>query len=104
MGRCLPAIFVFTEPQVQFYNSHLKGSVLLGVKSPFSVVSYRAGFFRYQKNKNKKLFYLCPYISLEFNFSKILNINGMRPFRPRIFLSARSFFFTRKRRNVFKRL
>ncbi len=37
-------------------------------------------------------------ISLELNFSKILNINGMRPFPPRIFLSARSYFFTRKQR------
>ncbi len=45
-----------------------------------------------------KLSYLCPYISLEFNFSKILNINCTRPFRPRIFISARSYFFTRKRR------
>jgi hypothetical protein len=37
-------------------------------------------------------------------FSKILNINGTRPFRPRIFLSVRSYFFTRKRRILRKPL
>jgi len=69
---------------------------LLGLKSPFSVFSdtRRAVFLDIKKIKIGN----CSIYVHKFDFPKILNINGLRPFQPRIFPSAYSSFFLRPRR------
>jgi hypothetical protein len=77
-------------------------TVMGGLKSPFSVVSVYAESSFLLDIKKIKIgncsIYVHVCISLKFDFSKILNINGTRPFQPRIFLSAYSSFFLRPRR------
>ncbi len=66
-----PSIMMLSNRKFFFVLVFLEIIALLGLKSPFSVVSVYAesSFFQISKKLKLKLFYLCPYISLKFDFS-----------------------------------